>query len=736
MQYSVTFNDTKRRSVKPGFRIPNTISVIVAVACALFSMSVDCHLTLKHFSKETSLTTSTRQIHHSRAPSDVTRKRESGVWGEAQSSKAADVRGNVRDAVRDDTRDALRADARGNARGNVSAGTLSDVRGEVEGNVPIKAQGGKKGYVRSDIQGDGIRGVAQNDEWIGTRRSVQGNARVDRQDVGGHKRGDEGRIEWADVRGDVQDKVRNDARDERGDVRRDVRANVWAGVRGGVRDDAQSDLQDDVYADSRGDDWANAQDGEWDRFQNNRQGYNQADARNMWANVRGDMHGNDRSDARNVEWPSDQSETLGNMLGNLPTEVRGNKQMFVRGETRGGVWNVERENLWELVRSVVRGNAWGDVRRGARGNVRAGVRGDVRGKAQDDGQDAMRVDTRGDHVGDNRWGMEVRGDGQGGARDNVRNSVRDVMRGDAQNNERASVWDSTWGDARRNLRATVKGDRRDDAPNNVRDSVRGDVQADDQGDARNDLHMYQQHYLLQLNSAAPVVMAVSKKARWGNLGKNPFTQEVPRSDPLPLWSLPIRVFGPLIWAGLLGAAFSYALAWRVVAGESLGACAAAALRAFSSCGGAPQDRVRVTPQRLQLAAALLASGIVVIAVYQGRLFTLITNPEHYAEIDTFNQLADSGLPVFGPIVFSVPHLLESEGGNPQLLETVKRLSKLKSEVAQTNDIAIMVTEGKRLAWLEPKHAWDLYSKVVWLNQRMRPMRDGFGFTMNAVHARP
>ncbi|KAK7868032.1 hypothetical protein R5R35_007483 [Gryllus longicercus] len=725
MQYSVTFNDTMRRRVKPGFRIPNTISVIVVVACALFSISVDCHLTLKHFSKETSLTTSTSQIHHSRAHSEVTRERESDVRGEALSSESDDVRGNVRDAVRDDTRDLLRADTRGNAR--------SDVRGEVEGNMPIKPQGGKKVYVRSDIQGDDIRGVAQNDEWFGIRCSVQGNARVDRQDVGGHKQGDEGRIERADVWDDVQDKVRNDARDERGDVRRDVRANVWAGVRGGERGDARSDLQDDVHADSRGDDWADAQDGEWDSVQDNRQGDNQGDARNMWANVRGDMHGNDRSDARNVEWLSDRSNILDEVQGHLPTEVRGNKQMFVRG---GTVWEVERENLWELVRSVVRGNAWGDVRRGARGNVRAGVRGDVRGNAQDDGQDAMRVDTQGDLVRDNRWGMEVRGDGQGGARDNVRNSVRDVMRGDAQNNERASVWDAMRGDARRNLRASVRGEMRNDARNNVRDSVRGDVQADDQSDARNDLHMYQQHYLLQLNSAAPVVMAVSKKARWGNLGKNPFTQEVPRSDPLPLWSLPIRVFGPLIWAGLLGAAFLYALAWRVVAGESLGASAAAALRAFSSCGGAPQDRVRATPQRLQLAAALLASGIVVIAVYQGRLFTMITNPEHYAEIDTFNQLADSGLPVFGPIVFSVSHFLESEGRNPQLLETVKRLSKLKSEVAQTNDIAIMVTQGKRLAWLEPKDAWDVYSKVVWLNQRMRPMRDRFGFTMNVVHARP
>ncbi|GLH06372.1 Protein of unknown function [Gryllus bimaculatus] len=91
---------------------------------------------------------------------------------------------------------------------------------------------------------------------------------------------------------------------------------------------------------------------------------------------------------------------------------------------------------------------------------------------------------------------------------------------------------------------------------------------------------------------------------------------VPYAPPLPAWTLPLSVFSHRIWLSLLGAAVAYALAWRVVAGESLAASAAAALRAFSSCGGAPQDRVRATPQRLQLAAAMLASAVVVVAVYQ------------------------------------------------------------------------------------------------------------------------
>ncbi|KAK7871096.1 hypothetical protein R5R35_010460 [Gryllus longicercus] len=101
---------------------------------------------------------------------------------------------------------------------------------------------------------------------------------------------------------------------------------------------------------------------------------------------------------------------------------------------------------------------------------------------------------------------------------------------------------------------------------------------------------------------------------------------VPPPATLPAWSLPLRVFSPRIWLALLGAAVAYALAWRVVAGESLAASAAAALRAFSSCGGAPQVRVRATPQRLQLAAALLASAAVVAAAYQSRLFDLILKP--------------------------------------------------------------------------------------------------------------
>ncbi|KAK7868413.1 hypothetical protein R5R35_005038 [Gryllus longicercus] len=93
-----------------------------------------------------------------------------------------------------------------------------------------------------------------------------------------------------------------------------------------------------------------------------------------------------------------------------------------------------------------------------------------------------------------------------------------------------------------------------------------------------------------------------------------------------------------MWLLLLGAAVAYALAWRVVAGESLAASAAAALCAFSSCGGAPQDRVRATPQRLQLAAALLASAVVVVA-YQAGLFHLTSNPQHEDEIETYDQMA-------------------------------------------------------------------------------------------------
>ncbi|KAK7871504.1 hypothetical protein R5R35_010221 [Gryllus longicercus] len=95
---------------------------------------------------------------------------------------------------------------------------------------------------------------------------------------------------------------------------------------------------------------------------------------------------------------------------------------------------------------------------------------------------------------------------------------------------------------------------------------------------------------------------------------------VPFASPLPAWSLPLRVFSPRIWLALLGTAVAYALAWCMVAGASLAGAAAATLRAFSSCGGAPQDRVRATPQRLQLAAALLASAVIVAAVYQVKPF--------------------------------------------------------------------------------------------------------------------
>ncbi|GLH06371.1 Protein of unknown function [Gryllus bimaculatus] len=108
---------------------------------------------------------------------------------------------------------------------------------------------------------------------------------------------------------------------------------------------------------------------------------------------------------------------------------------------------------------------------------------------------------------------------------------------------------------------------------------------------------------------------------------------VPYAPPLPAWTLPLSVFSHRIWLSLLGAAVAYALAWRVVAGESLAASAAAALRAFSSCGGAPQDRVRATPQRLQLAAAMLASAVVVVAVYQTHGATINPSVLFYREME-------------------------------------------------------------------------------------------------------
>ncbi|GLH06795.1 Uncharacterized protein GBIM_12246, partial [Gryllus bimaculatus] len=206
---------------------------------------------------------------------------------------------------------------------------------------------------------------------------------------------------------------------------------------------------------------------------------------------------------------------------------------------------------------------------------------------------------------------------------------------------------------------------------------------------------------------------------------------VPRAQLLPSWTLFLRVFGPVVWAALLGTVLAYALAWSGVAGESPAASVAAALRAFSSCGGAPQDRVRAAPQRLQLAGALLASAVVIAAVYQGRLFSLMTKPERYADMDTLEELANSRLPVVGTM--AIPHLVHPNNLHSKSMQ--EALLKLEYRQSTPTDIIRHLTRRDSVAWYTFEGSWKEleFAGIIsdYWHQMREPLRNALGF----MHAR-
>ncbi|GLH13534.1 uncharacterized protein GBIM_18080 [Gryllus bimaculatus] len=212
---------------------------------------------------------------------------------------------------------------------------------------------------------------------------------------------------------------------------------------------------------------------------------------------------------------------------------------------------------------------------------------------------------------------------------------------------------------------------------------------------------------------------------------------VPRAGPLPLWSLLLRVFPPALWAAVAAAGAAWALAWRAVAGESLAASAAAALRAFSSCGGAPQDRVRATPQRLQLAGPLLASGIVLVALYQGHMFTLMADPPHLAEINTFEQLANSKILVLAlsfkdRLVFIFPRLLGLSAE-----ETAHRIkaSNLPQRFTDWHELSLLARRNERFAVILKE---DQFSELAACDsswEKYRPMDTKLHSTMELLITR-
>ncbi|GLG98193.1 uncharacterized protein LOC103521175, partial [Gryllus bimaculatus] len=159
-----------------------------------------------------------------------------------------------------------------------------------------------------------------------------------------------------------------------------------------------------------------------------------------------------------------------------------------------------------------------------------------------------------------------------------------------------------------------------------------------------------------------------------------------------------RVFGGAIWAALLGAVLAYALAWRVVARESLAASVAAALRAFSSCGGPPQLRVASTPQRLQLASVLLTSAVIVASVYQGCLFSLVADPETYPTVNTFEDLEKQEIPIASYDDLSVQLLSVVKEKYVNIKEKNIEFDEISTVLRMRKPPVVPITKTRRLIW--------------------------------------
>ncbi|GLG92443.1 Protein of unknown function [Gryllus bimaculatus] len=109
---------------------------------------------------------------------------------------------------------------------------------------------------------------------------------------------------------------------------------------------------------------------------------------------------------------------------------------------------------------------------------------------------------------------------------------------------------------------------------------------------------------------------------------------VPLARALPAWSLPARVFGADIWAALLGSVAAYALAWRVVAGESLAASAAcvlltSAVVTASVYQGDASDLLAAAAPGLLAARAL---GLATVRVRAGRFQYCAASAAHAAAL--------------------------------------------------------------------------------------------------------
>jgi hypothetical protein len=130
---------------------------------------------------------------------------------------------------------------------------------------------------------------------------------------------------------------------------------------------------------------------------------------------------------------------------------------------------------------------------------------------------------------------------------------------------------------------------------------------------------------------------------------------VPRADRIPIWVSLFHCFSALLWATLIGTYILSAICWHIVTKHSfphqshrkvhLTTTLAEVWNIFLPTSFAKIFSFRNQSERIFLASCMFFS-IVMTCLWQGALYNRLKSPLHYKDIDTLEELDESGLPIF------------------------------------------------------------------------------------------
>jgi hypothetical protein len=130
---------------------------------------------------------------------------------------------------------------------------------------------------------------------------------------------------------------------------------------------------------------------------------------------------------------------------------------------------------------------------------------------------------------------------------------------------------------------------------------------------------------------------------------------VPRADIIPIWVSLFHCFSVLLWATLIGTYILSAICWYIVTKHSFPhqshrkvhwtTSLAEVCNIFLPTSFAKIFSFRNQSERIFLASCMFFS-IVITCLWQGALYNRLKSPLHYKDIDTLEELDESGLPIF------------------------------------------------------------------------------------------